>query len=122
MSKYTDGFVIPIAKDKIEEYKKSAELACEVWLEYGALDYREWIAEDLRAENMVSFPQLAGAKEGETVVFAWITYNSRKDRDEVNAKVMADPRIKEMCPGGKDEPPFDCSRMAYGGFEALVGS
>lgn len=119
MSKYTDGFVTPIPKDKIEDYKKCAELACEVWLEHGALDYREWIAEDMRAENMVSFPQLAGAKEGEIVVLAWITYDSREHRDEVNAKAMADPRLAELMNG--ENQPFDCSRMAYGGFEALVG-
>ncbi len=120
MSDYTDGFVLPLPKDKVEAYKKSAGLACKVWMEYGALDYREWIMEDEKAEDLVSFPQLAGAKEGETVVLAWITYRSRAHRDEVNAKVMADPRIKEMSPGGIDPPPFDCSRMAYGGFEVLV--
>ncbi len=120
MSDYTDGFVLPLSKDKVDEYKKTAELACKVWLEYGALDYREWIIEDEKAEDLVPFPQLAGAKEGETVVFAWITYKSRKHRDEVNAKVMADPRIREMCPGASDAPPFDCSRMAYGGFKTLV--
>ena len=120
MSDYTDGFVLPLPKDRIDVYKKMAGLACKVWMEHGALDYREWIIEDTEAKDMVSFPQLAGAKEGETVVLAWITYKSREHRDEVNAKVMADPRIREMCPGGSDAPPFDCSRMAYGGFETLV--
>lgn len=120
MSDYTDGFVLPLPKDKVEVYQRTAGLACKVWMEHGALDYREWIIEDAEAKDMVSFPQLAGAKEGETVVLAWITYKSRGHRDEVNAKVMADPRIKEMCPGGIDAPPFDCSRMAYGGFKTLV--
>ena len=120
MKAYTDGFVIPIAMDKVAEYKKAAELAGSVWRDHGALDYREWIAEDTEAKDMVSFPQLAGAKEGETVVFAWITYQSREHRDEVNAKVMADPRMAEMMSG--ENPSFDCSRMAYGGFEMLVGT
>lgn len=115
---YTDGFVLPIPKDKIEEYKKCASLASGVWKEHGALDYREWIAEDTDAKDMVSFPKLAGAKDSETVVFAWITFQSRGHRDEVNAKVMADQRIKDMCESGND--PFDYKRMAYGGFELLV--
>ncbi len=118
MGNYTDGFVLPLPKDKIAEYKKCAELAANVWKDLGALEYRECIAEDTRAEDMVSFPQLAGAKEDETVVFSWITFKSREHRDEVNAKVMKDPRLQHMM--NNENNPFDCSRMAYGGFELLV--
>jgi len=118
MSDYTDGFIIPILTDKIEEYRKCAELASKVWMEHGALDFRENIMEDPTAKDLVSFPQLAGAKENETVVFSWITFKSREHRDEVNAKVIADPRLSEMC--GSGGMPFDCSRMAYGGFKTLV--
>lgn len=119
MSAYTDGFVIPLPKDKVVEYQKQAELAAEVWKSHGALDYREWIAEDMRAPDMVSFTDLAGAKESETVVFAWITYESREHRDQVNEKVMADPRLAHLMSG--ENHSFDCARMAYGGFERLVG-
>jgi len=118
MSKYVDGFVIPLPKDKIDAYKAIAEKASKVWKEYGALEYRECVLEDNVTKDVLPFPQLASAKEGETVVFAYITYNSRAHRDEVNAKVMADPRMNEMC--GSEGMPFDCARMAYGGFETIV--
>ncbi|TDU70653.1 uncharacterized protein YbaA (DUF1428 family) [Prosthecobacter fusiformis] len=120
MSHYVDGFVIPVPTDKIPEYQAIAEKACVIWKEHGALDYRECVAEDTDAKDMVSFPTLAGAKEGETVVFAYIVYESRAHRDEVNAKVMADPRMMEFCPDHGGQPPFDCKRMAYGGFKTIV--
>lgn len=116
MPEYVDGFVIPVPVDKIPQYRKIARIAAKVWKDHGALDYRECVGDDLKNEWGVSFPPMAGAKEGETVVFAWITYKSRKHRDQVNAKVMADPRIKL----DQDSMPFDCKRMAYGGFKTLV--
>ncbi|MBK1833559.1 DUF1428 domain-containing protein [Roseibacillus ishigakijimensis] len=117
MKPYVDGFVIPVPQDKLAEYRLLSEKAGRVWMEHGALEYRETVLEDAGSAEMVSFPQLAQAREGETVVFAWICYRSRAHRDEVNAKVMADPRIKES---ENEEMPFDCKRMAFGGFEALV--
>jgi len=121
MPHYVDGFVIPVPSDKIAEYQAIAEKACVIWKEHGALDYRETVLEDPDAKDMVNFPALAGAKEGETVVFAYIVYESREQRDAVNAKVMADPRLHEMCPEHGGVPPFDCKRMAYGGFKTIVG-
>jgi len=118
MEKYVDGFLIPLAKDKIGEYRAIAETAREVWKEHGALEYRECIGDDLEVEGMVSFLKAAGATEGETVVFSWIVYESKAHRDKVNAAVMADPRIKDMCT--PESSPFDVARMAYGGFRILV--
>jgi uncharacterized protein YbaA (DUF1428 family) len=118
MSSYVDGFVIPVPRAKIEDYRKVAEVACKVWMDHGAIDYRECIGEDLTVKDMVSFPQLAGAGPEETVVFAWISYESREHRDAVNARVMEDPRMKEMM--GSDLQLFDCKRMAYGGFQTIV--
>lgn len=118
MSTYVDGFVIPLPKDKIEEYRLIAEKAGAIWREHGALDYYECIGDDLEVKDMVAFPQLANTGPDETVVFSWIVYKSREHRDEVNAKVMADPRLHEMMEGS--EHPFDCKRMAYGGFKVLV--
>jgi len=118
MSTYVDGFVLPLPKDKIEDYRKMAAIASEVWREHGALDYRECVLEDPTAKDCVSFPQLANTKEGETVVFAYITYKSRADRDAIMPKVMADPRLAGC---GQETMPFDCSRMCYGGFETIVG-
>jgi uncharacterized protein YbaA (DUF1428 family) len=118
MSKYIDGYVIPVPKDKIEAYRKIASQAAAIWKEHGALEYVEAAGDDLEVKDQVSFTTLAGAAAGETVVFAYIVYESREHRDTVNAKVFADPRIHEIC--GPDEAPFDCRRMAYGGFNAIV--
>jgi uncharacterized protein YbaA (DUF1428 family) len=118
MSHYVDGFVLPLPKDKVEEYRAIAEKASKVWLEHGALEYRECVGDDLNIEGMVPFPKIAAAGEADTVVFAYIVYNSKEHRDEVNAKVMADPRLTEM--GAPDNMPFDCSKMAYGGFKTVV--
>jgi uncharacterized protein YbaA (DUF1428 family) len=117
MPEYVDGFVLPVPKNKLADYKKLAQKASKIWREHGALDYRECAGDDLDIKMMVPFPKLAKVKPGETVVFAWITYKSRAHRDAVNAKVMKDPRIANMDPKSM---PFDCKRMAYGGFTTLV--
>lgn len=118
MSTYVDGFVIPIAKSKVDQYREIAEKACAIWKEYGALDYVECIGDDLECEHTVSFKTIAGAGPDDTVVFSWITYRSKEHRDEVNAKIMTDPRMKEMM--DCTDPVFDCSKMAYGGFKPIV--
>jgi len=120
MPHYVDGFVIPVPAEKIDQYRAIAEQACKIWMEHGALEYRECVGDDMETKDMVSFPQLAGTQVGEVVVFSYIVYRSREHRDEVNAKVMADPRIHELCSEG--ESPFDCKRMAYGGFKTIVES
>jgi uncharacterized protein YbaA (DUF1428 family) len=120
MSHYIDGFVLPLPKDKIDQYRAIAEKACKVWIEHGALEYRECVGDDLAITDMLSFTKIADAQPEETVVFAWIMYQSREHRDEVNAKVMADPRMNEMC--GDGVVPFDCKRMAYSGFKTIVES
>lgn len=116
--KYVDGFVLTVPKDRMKDYKAMAEQAGNVWREYGALQYIEATGDDMDVKETLPFPKLTAAKDNETVVFAWILYKSREHRDEVNKKVMADPRIKEMC--NPEEMPFDCSRMAYGGFSVIV--
>lgn len=119
MSGYTDGFVITVPKNKIEEYRKMAEIGNEVWLEHGALDYKECVGEDLeQKEGCGSFLSALQVGPEETVVFAWISYKSREHRDEVNAKVMKDPRLAGMC--GSENMPFDPKRMLFGGFEVFV--
>jgi len=114
---YVDGFVLPVPKANIEAYRKMAAEAGAIWREYGALEYREFIADDVQPGKLTSFPRSVNLEEGETVVFAYIVYNSRQHRDEVNSKVMADPRIADMDPAGM---PFDGKRMIYGGFDTLV--
>ncbi|MDX2080820.1 MAG: DUF1428 domain-containing protein [Terrimicrobiaceae bacterium] len=124
MSHYIDGFVIPIAPSAVSQYEKIATLCSEIWREHGALDYVEAIGDDLDAHG----PECRGALEvfktepGETLIFAYIVYESREHRDSVNAKVMADPRMKDLCPGDNPEakPPFDVGRMMTGGFRVIV--
>ena len=117
---YVDGFVLPMPKKNVEAYKRIAKKACKIWLELGALEYRECLGDDLQCEGLVPFTKLAGAKPHETVVFAWIVYKSKAHRDRVNAKVMTDPRIAKMMEN--EEKPFDVKRMAYGGFKVLVSA
>lgn len=118
MERYVDGYLLPLAKDKIGHYKEIAGKAGAVWKEHGALEYYECLGDDLEIKDVLSFKKAAGASEEETVVFSWIIYESREHRDKVNAAVMNDPRIKEMMEPGAQ--PFDCARMAYGGFKTLV--
>jgi uncharacterized protein YbaA (DUF1428 family) len=115
---YVDGFVLPIPVKNIPAYRRMAQKASKVWLEHGALEYRECVGEDLKTKGMVSFTTAAKAKPGETVVFAWVVYKSRKHRDQVNAKVMSDPRLAKMM--DPKAMPFDLKRMCYGGFKVLV--
>ena len=117
MGKYVDGFVLPVPKDKVDDYRRIAELAGEVWREHGALEYVECVAEDVKPGELTSFPQSVQADGAETVVFAWITFESRAERDRINAKVMQDPRMKGT---EQQMAPFDMKRMVYGGFDVLV--
>lgn len=118
MPEYVDGFVIKVPKKKIEAYRKIAKKAAKIWMEHGALDYRECVGEDLKIPFGLPFTKMVGAKPSETVIFSWITYKSKAQRDKINAKVMADPRLADM---GPDSMPFDCNKdMSFGGFETLV--
>ncbi|CDY77832.1 Protein of unknown function DUF1428 [Caballeronia glathei] len=117
MSHYVDGFVVPVPNDKIEAYRQMAEQAGKIWLEHGALQFCECIADDVQPGKVTSFPQSVQLKDDETVVFSWILFDSREHRDSVNAKVMEDPRLKEMMAG---DFPFDAQRMFFGGFRTLV--
>jgi uncharacterized protein YbaA (DUF1428 family) len=114
---YVDGFIVPVPKRNLDAYRKVATKASEVWREYGALEYRECVADDVKPGEVTSFPDSVKLEPDETVVFAWIVYESRAQRDEINAKVMSDPGISGIDPA---KLPFDGKRMIYGGFEALV--
>ncbi len=115
---YVDGFIVPVPKKNIAAYRTMSRKAGKVWREHGALDYHECVADDVKVGKLTSFPRSVKLKPNETVVFSWIVYKSRKDRDRVNAKVMKDPRLaKMMSPEGM---PFDGKRMIYGGFKAIV--
>ena len=115
---YVDGFLLPVPLKNVPAYRRMARLAGKVWLEHGALEFRECQADDLSTPMGAIFRDAVKLKRGETVFFSYITYKSRAHRDRVNAKVMKDPRLGAMMEG--KEMPFDVKRMAFGGFKALV--
>ncbi len=115
---YVDGFLLVVPKKKLDAYKKLARMAGKIWKEYGALEYRECAADDMHSPCGPPFPKVAKAKPGETVMFSWIVYKNRAQRDRVNKQIMKDPRISEMC--SATGMPFDMKRMSMGGFKVLV--
>ena len=115
---YVDGFVLPIPKRNTAAYRRIAQLAGKVWRDHGALEYRESIADDVKPGKRTSFPQSVKLKKNEVAWFSWIVFKSRKHRDQVNARVMKDPRLANMMDPKK--MPFDATRMIYGGFKVVV--
>ena len=114
--RYVDGFVVPVPRARLEDYRKLAEMAGKVWMELGALEYVECVADDVKPGKLTSFPQSVMLEGDEIVVFSWIVYRSREDRDRIVAAVMKDPRLEKY-----PEPmPFDGKRMIFGGFTKLV--
>jgi uncharacterized protein YbaA (DUF1428 family) len=117
---YVDGFVLPVPKKKINEYRRMAQRAGKVWRDHGALEFRECVADDVKVGKRTSFPRSVKLKPGETVFFSYIVYKSRAHRDRVNAKVMKDKRIAGMM--DMKTVPFDAKRMIWGGFKTLVAA
>jgi uncharacterized protein YbaA (DUF1428 family) len=115
---YVDGFIVPVPKKKLPAYRSMARKASKVWRGHGALEFRENVADDVKMGRWTSFPRSVKLKRGETVVFSYIVYRSRKDRDRVLAKVMKDKRLAKMM--NPKAMPFDARRMIYGGFKTLV--
>ena len=115
---YVDGFVVPVPLKNLPAYRRMAQKAGKVWKEHGALDYKEWIGDDVPVGKVTSFTRSVKLKPGETVVFSWIVYKSRAHRDRVNAKVMKDPRLADMM--DPKTMPFDGKRLIFGGFKKLV--
>jgi uncharacterized protein YbaA (DUF1428 family) len=115
---YVDGYVLPVPKKNIEAYKRMAQKAAKVWMDHGALDYKECVADDVQRGKVTSFPRSVKMKSSETVIFAYVVFKSRAHRDKVNKKVMSDPRLNEMC--DINNMPFDGMRMFWGGFKVLV--
>ncbi len=115
---YVDGFIVPVPKKNLKAYRSMSRKAGKVWKEHGALDYRECVADDVKPGKWTSFPQSVKLKSNETVVFAYIVYKSRAQRDRVLKKVMSDPRLAKMM--NPKKMPFDGKRMIWGGFKTLV--
>lgn len=118
-ARYVDGFVIPLPRKNLSAYRRMAVACSRIWRDHGALEFRECVGDDMKASVGMPFPKLLKLKPGETAMFSWITFKSRAHRDAVNDKVMKDPRLAKMM---TEKMPFDCTRMAYGGFKILVNA
>ena len=115
---YVDGFVVPVPRKQLAAYRKMARKAGKIWLEHGALEYHECVADDVKPGKVTSFPQAVKLKPGEVVVFSWIVYKTKADRNRANKKVMADKRFDEYM--DPKNLPFDGKRMFWGGFKPIV--
>lgn len=122
MSHYIDGFVLPVPHDRLGAYRRVVESVAEIWKEHGALDYLEYVGDDMHREGTRSFTDFLAATADEAIIFGWVVFESREARDRVNAKVEADPRMVELVAPLVDpsNPVFDSERMAYGGFKPLL--
>lgn len=115
---YVDGYLLAVPAKRLQDYRKVAQKAGKIWMEHGAVSYKECAAEDLKNEWGTSFPKIMKPKPGETIIFSFVTYKNRAHRDRVNAKVMKDERLHKMM--DPKDPIFDCKRMVYGGFKSIV--
>ena len=118
MANYIDGFVLPVPSERLDDYRRLVEAVADVWKEHGALDYQEFVGDDLSLEGTRSFTDLVAASGEESIVFGWVVFESRAARDKANEKVAADPRMADLM--NAFDTGFDARRMAYGGFKALV--
>lgn len=118
MAHYVDGYVVAVPKSKRKAYVAMARKAAKVWRDHGAVEVRECWADDVKPGKVTSFPQAVKLKKGEAVVFSWVVFKNRKQRDSINGKVMKDPRLADMMDPKK--LPFDGKRMFWGGFKTIV--
>ena len=118
MARYVDGFVLAVPKKKLADYRRMAQKSSKIWMEHGALEFVECVADDVKPGKLTSFPQSVKLKAGEVIVFSYVVYKSRAQRERVMKKVMADPRLEDMM--DMANLPFDAKRMLYGGFEVIV--
>ncbi|HTE54703.1 MAG TPA: DUF1428 domain-containing protein [Kofleriaceae bacterium] len=114
---YVDGFVVPVPRKNLAAYRSLARKSGKIWREYGALAYVECVGDDVKPGKRTSFPQSVKLKPDEVVVFSWIVYKSKSERNRINKQVMADKRIAGMDPKAM---PFDGKRMFFGGFKSLI--
>jgi uncharacterized protein YbaA (DUF1428 family) len=122
MAHYIDGFVLPVPRAQLDEYKDVVARVAEVWQEHGALSYAEFVSDGSALDGLRAFTEFAGAKDDETIIFGWVVFDSREARDQVNERVAKDPRMTEIIEPltRSPRPIFDAGRMVYGGFQSLV--
>lgn len=122
MNNYIDGFVFPIPKEHLTQYKEVAVQVSEIWKEYGAISYHEYVGDDFSLEGTKSFIDNVEAKENEVVIFGWVVFPSKEIRDAANLKVPQDARMAELVTPimNPEKLIFDARRMIYGGFKSLI--
>ena len=120
MAHYIDGFVLPVPRNRLEAYRRLVEAVSEIWKGHGALDYREYVGDDLMLEGTRSFTDALAATADEAIVFGWVAFESREARDVANRRVAADPRMASLINASNSG--FEARRMAYGGFQSFVPS
>jgi len=120
MANYIDGFVFPVTRDRLDDYKRLVEAVADIWVEHGALEYREYVGDDLILDGTRSFSDLVTSNNDEVIIFGWLAFESRAARDLANEKVATDPRMAELIESSNSG--FDAARMAYGGFQSFVRS
>ena len=118
MTQYIDGFVLPVPRDRLDEYRSLVEAVAQIWHDHGAIDYREFVGDDLILDGTQSFVDLIDAAADEAIIFGWVAFESKAARDVANEKVAADPRMADLV--NAFDSGFDAKRMAYAGFEPLV--
>jgi uncharacterized protein YbaA (DUF1428 family) len=118
MGHYIDGFVLPVPRDRLAAYRRLVEAVSEIWKEHGALDYREFVGDDVMLEGTRSFTDVVAASADEAIVFGWVVFESREARDVANQRVAADPRMATLI--NASNTGFEARRMVYGGFQSLV--
>ena len=124
MANYIDGFVLPVPRNQLNEYRQVAEVVAKIWKEYGALAYFEYVGEDMKLEGTRAFPEIVDAKADEVVIFGWVVFDSREARNLANERVATDPRMPDLIAPLTDPSRmiFDARRMVYGGFQSLIQS
>ena len=124
MAKYVDGFLLTVKKNRLKEYKKMAEAGAKAWMKHGALSYFECTADDLNPNMMgmkqMGFEKASKASKDEVVIFSFIVYKSKADRNRINKKVMTDPAMNDPNMCDPKNMPFTMKKFCTGGFVALV--
>lgn len=122
MSNYIDAFILPVPQKHLTQYKNVAEKVAQIWKEYGAIAYYEYVGDDLQFEGTQSFPETINAIEGDVIIFGWVVFPSKKVRDVANKKVPLDKRMNDIIAPliHPSNIIFNASKMVYGGFQPLV--
>lgn len=112
---YVDGFIIPVSNNRKEEYRAHEAKWWPFFKDLGAISLIVTWGDEVPTGKHTDFYRAVDAQEGESIVFAWMTWPDKDTRDAAYAKMMAPDSIV-----GPMELPFDGKRMIYGGFSPIL--